>query len=269
MKLNMKVSAAFAALVLMTPPILSQAPRQTTPEIKKPLIYQIGEYLHINASGPRPLLQAVDALQQKYGWTLNYEDPQYASNPADEDHGFSPPHRLHAEAAGNGGDSSGFSFQFNVGPDSNRPPDEEALLNATVDAYNQSGGAAQFKLLRQQDGNFAIVGVAVPGADDQLSEQTPILNLPITIAKERRTAAETVALICREIAQQGKTPISLSSIGGTSLRDANVVVGGSGVPAREMLQRVLAASGGKTYWQLVYDFGSKAFALNLYVTPSN
>jgi hypothetical protein len=245
-----------------------QPASQNASDIKKPLIYQIGEYLHINASGPRPLLQALDALQQKYGWAVNYEDPQYASNPADENHRLSPPHRLRAQAAGNGGNGSGFSFQFNVGPDSNRPPDEEKLLNAMVDAYNQSGGAAQFRLLCQQDGNFTMVGAAVRGANDQFTEQPPILDLPITIAKKRRTAAETVALMCRQIAQQVKIPISLSGVGGTTLRVTNVVVGGSGVSAREMLQGVLTAIGGKTYWQLIYDFGSKGYRLNLHFAPS-
>lgn len=258
----------FFALLAATTGFCQPAP-QSAPDIKKPLIDHIGDYLHINARGAPPLLQAVDALQQKYGWAVNYEDPQYANNPADENHRLSPPHRLHAEATGNVGNDSGFSFQFNVGPDPNRPPDEEKLLNALVDVYNQSGGAAQFKVLRQQNGNFTMVGVAVRVAAGQFTEQQPILDLPITIARERRTAAETVALVCRKIAQQGKTPISLSSVGGSFLRDANVVVGGSGVPAREMLQRVLAATGGKTYWQLIYDFGTGGYRLNLYVAPSN
>src|SRR5450631_162157 len=29
------------------------------------------------ADGPRPLLHALGALHEKYGWTVNYEDPQY------------------------------------------------------------------------------------------------------------------------------------------------------------------------------------------------
>ena len=63
---------------LLVPSGFSQA--EPGPAIKKPLIYQIGQMVHINAAGSRPLLQAVDALQQKYAWIVDYEDPQYLSS---------------------------------------------------------------------------------------------------------------------------------------------------------------------------------------------
>ncbi len=58
--------------------ISASALGQARSELKKPLIYQIGTTVHINAYGPRPLLQTVEALQEKYGWLVDYEDPHYA-----------------------------------------------------------------------------------------------------------------------------------------------------------------------------------------------
>ena len=63
--------------ILLASKGFSQGVPQPGAAIKKPLIYQIGQIVHINATGSRPLLQAVDALQEKYGWIVNYEDPQY------------------------------------------------------------------------------------------------------------------------------------------------------------------------------------------------
>lgn len=35
--------------------------------------------IHLAANDSRPLAQSLDALQQKYGWRVNYEDAQYTS----------------------------------------------------------------------------------------------------------------------------------------------------------------------------------------------
>ena len=247
-----------AALIATTS--LCQAPRQTS-EIKKPLIYQIGQYLHINASGPRPLLQAVEAVQGKYGWVLDYEDPEYTTAPGGAASRPSPPHHLHSYAAGaDAGD--GFSLQFNVGADPNIPPDQQKFLTALVDAYNQSAGTAQFKLLKQQHNSFAIVGVAVQGANEQMIAQQPVLDLPITLVRASRNTADAIAAICHQVSRQSKLPISIHLAANAS-PSATAVIGGSAVPARELLSQALATMGDKAYWQLLYDGQNKSYDLDI------
>ena len=63
--------------ILLASKGFSQGAPEPGSSIKKPLIYQIGQIVHITTGGSRPLLQAVDALQEKYGWIVEYEDPQY------------------------------------------------------------------------------------------------------------------------------------------------------------------------------------------------
>ena len=166
--------------------------------MKKPLIYQIGQTVHINADGPRPLLQAIDALQEKYGWTVDYEDPQYP--PAIG--GLTPPAtgpvRRHPNGRNNG--SAGFSVEFNVTADSR--PDERAVLALIVDANNQSNDGGQFELRKDTDDGFMVVGEGALTPQGETSSQRPILDSLISLKAERRSARETIALICEKVSQR-------------------------------------------------------------------
>src|ERR1017187_5420808 len=97
------------------------------------------------ADGPRPLLRALGALHEKYGWTVNCEDPQY---PAESRPPTNPRWR-HPNAGSFRGDS--FSgIQHRAAPDSR--PDENSVLTIVVDAYNQRNAIAQFELRQENIG---------------------------------------------------------------------------------------------------------------------
>lgn len=234
--------------------------QQSNPALKKPVIYQIGQVVHLNATGPRPLLQAIEALQQKYGWVVDYEDPQYPPASAATPSRTSPPNRRHANIAETS--ENAFSVQFNVGPTPDSRPDEAAVLTTVIDAYNQSGDAAEFTLLKERDAGFAVVGVGVRDINNEMASQQPVLDLPISLASERRSAGETIALICQKVSQASKVMISVDpreNLDG----NARVAVGGSGVPARTLLSRTLSSLGEKLYWRLIYDAGGKSYELSL------
>jgi hypothetical protein len=248
------------SILLLTSNSFAQAPQQTNPALKKPLIYQIGQVVHLNAGGPRPLLQAIDALQQKYGWVVDYEDPQYSAAVAGAANRPSPPNRRRANMVGNS--ENAFSVQFNVGPTPDSRPDEATVLTTVIDAYNQSGGAAEFKLLREHDAGFAVVGVGVRDINNEIASQQPVLDSPISLASERRSAGETIALICRKVSQASRVPISVNPAENLD-GNAGVVVGGSSVPARTLLSRALLSRGEKLYWRLIYDAGGKNYVLSI------
>jgi hypothetical protein len=238
----------------------AQTPRQTSPALKKPLIYQVGQFVHINAGGPRPLLQAVEALQQKYGWVVDYEDPQYPAASAGAPNPPSPPNRRRANIGG--ASENGFSVQFNVGPTPDSRPDEEPVLTTVVDAYNQSG-AAEFKLLKMSGGGFAVVGTGVRDKNGEVTSQQPVLDSLITVVSERRTAGKTIALICQKVSQESSAPISVEPA--ENLHDeAGVAVGGSRVEARTLLSRTLLSMGEKLYWRLIYDTDGKNYVLSIH-----
>ena len=239
----------------------SQEAPEPSPSIKKPLIYQIGQIVHISATGSRPLLQAIDALQNKYGWIVDYEDPRYlpatngATNPP------SVPVRRHPNARNNG--EAGFSVEFNGGPTPDSRPDEQTVLSLVVDANNQSNSAGQFELRKEKDGGFVVVGVAVRGPQGDSSSQQPILDLLISLAAERRTARETIALICQNVSQQSKIQVSASGVANSHLGHETVAIGGAATPARTLLSRTLASMGGDLYWRLIYDSSEKTYQLSI------
>jgi hypothetical protein len=238
---------------------VSQA-AHTTSQIKKPLIYQVGNVVHIHAEGPRPLLRALEALQDKYGWVVDYEEPQY---PADLDldrNEPSLPRRRHP----NGRNLKGsFSVEFNSGPAPDSSPDENSVLKIVVDSYNYGDADGQFELRKEQDGRFDVVGIGVRDQQGEVSSRQPILDLQITLKTKRRSADETIALICQKVGQQSKIPVTPSGIADDVSGNGTVAVGGMRIPARTLLSRTLATMVEHLSWRLLYDVDGKSCELSL------
>jgi hypothetical protein len=246
------------AAILLPAKSVSQA-AHTTSQIKKPLIYQVGNVVHIRAEGPRPLLRALDALQDRYGWMVDYEDPQY---PADLDlapNEPSLPRRRHPNVRNLKGS---FSVEFNSGPAPDSPPDENSVLKIVVDSYNQSDADGQFELRKEQDGRFDVVGTGVRDHHGEVSSREPILDLLITLKTERRSADETIALICEKVGQQSKIPVTPSGIADDVPGLGTVAAGGMRVSARALLSRTLATMVEHLSWRLLYDVNGKSYELS-------
>ena len=249
--------------ILLASNSFSQGSPQPGASIRKPLIYQFGQNVHINAGGQRPLLQAIDALQEKYGWTVDYEDPQYP--PAVD--GPTPPAigpvRRHLNGRNNG--SAGFSVEFNVTPDSR--PDEQAVLAVIVDANNQSNDGGQFELRKDNVGSFMVVGEGALTPQRETSSKRPILDSLITLTAERRRARETIALICQKVSQQSRIRITLNDAVRSFPGSGTAVVGGTEVQARTLLSQTLASMGGNFFWRLLYDSNTKSYELSINRRP--
>ncbi len=260
-------------IALLLPSRSFSQEQRAASHIKKPLIYQIGRVVHISADGPRPLLRAINALQEKYGWIVDYEDPQYqaeATRPSN-------PRWRHPNVGRFRGE--GFSVEFNTGPNPESRPDENSVLTTVVDAYNQGNAVTQFRVLREKLNNnsdnnkdeairFDVVGVVVRDQQDTSPTERPVLDLPITLAKETRSAERTIALICKTINEKSEVPVVLNANAGntddTHVRwQAAVAVGGVGQPARTLLSRTLTAMGDRLYWRLLYDPDAMRYELDL------
>ncbi len=247
-------------------------PEPATSRLKNPVIYQIGNVLHIRAEAPRSLLRVLDALQEQYGWTVNYEDPQYPAG-ADADANPAPLPQRRSPRARNYV-RGGFTAVVDVTPTPNGPqngrPDENAVLTAMVNAYNQGDAGSQFELRRQKDGRFDVVGMLDASQNSDESggaRQEPILDLPISLETQRRTANQTLMAICQELTEQSKIAITAALIDANSTRQGmgNVVVtvGGNLAPARTLLAQTLASIGERLSWRLLYDSASKSYRLEV------
>jgi hypothetical protein len=211
-----------------------------------------GGMIHIAANSPRPLEQVLDALQQKYGWAINYEDPQYISS---MDIVTSP-----------GGDSGSklpaggiFKVEFSA-----TAPEQEKILRLVVDLYNQSQNPGRFELRRDNQGNFRVVGTSARDEKGAISAQPVFLDLPLTLTTEERSVTEAVNLICEGIAAQNNTAVAVGVSPRGLMNRTLAKVGGTRIPAHDLLAESLTATHHDLYWRLLFDPDSKSYFLSIH-----
>lgn len=224
--------------------------------LKQATVSQDAGAIHITANSPRPLAQVLDALQLKFGWTVNYEDPAYtaAADLVDAPKG-SPLPKLPAGAA--------FSVQFPA-----NAPDEEKTLRQIVDSYNQSKNPGQFELRHTADGNFYVVGNAAHDDKGAMAKQHVLFDTPVTIATEERSVTDTVKPICDQLSAQSGPTVTLGVTPRKPMDHNTVKLGGTKLPARDLLQQALRATHQNLYWHLLYDPNSKGYLLDIHAgTP--
>lgn len=208
--------------------------------------------VHVTANSPRPLEQLLDGLQKKYGWVVNYEDPQYLSHLD----------RVDSQDASATQIPAGGSFTVDFPA---AAPDEEKTLRLVVDAYNRSKNPGQFELRRSQQGIFFVVGTAAHDEKGTLAPQQVPLDLTLSLPTEERTIAETINLICTAIAQQTHLEVTLGIYPRNLLGHAPLKLGGTKVPARELVLQSLQAATRPMYWRLLFDPSTKAYFLSIHV----
>lgn len=223
---------------------------------KPPVITEAGGKIRIATNDPRPLDQIVNALQQKYGWRINYEDPQYISKLDLKD----------AKSSSDGRpEPSGGSFAVEVpsGPSADALPDEQKTLQLIVDTYNQSNNPGRFDLRHPSPEQVDIVGTSAHDQKGKISRQVVVLDTPITILAEDRTVADTVNLICQKISDKGHVSITLG-VYPLGLDRQRATVGGTEMTARAYISTATEPTGRKISWRLLYDPDSKSYVLDLH-----
>jgi hypothetical protein len=240
---------------------------------KQATISETAGKLRLSGNDSRPLTQALTALQQKFGWRLNYEDPQYiskldvvaAKDLLDKSSYPDGEHRIPRGGV--------FAVEFPAGSPPDAAPDEQKTLQLIVDAYNRSGNPGQFELRRDKDRTeqvFDVVGTAAHDNQGRVSGQQAVLDLPITLAVEERTASDTIDLICQKIAEKAHVKITLG-VHPLGLDRIKVTVGGKELAARSYLFRALESPGPPLSWRLLYDPDSNSYFMNLHhikLTPA-
>jgi hypothetical protein len=253
----------YISLLFMSQAI-SQTAHEASSYLKQAAISETAGTIHIVANSPRPLAQTLDALQQKYGWVVDYEDPQFISKldvVQTEDLGKSAAtSNLPATLPGGGR----FSVDFPAAA-----PEEEKVLQSVVDSYNGSDNPGRFELRRSKQGTFFVAGTQARDGQGQLSRQRVLFDMPITLATRRRTVSDTVNLICRKIAGGSRIAVSLGVSPRNLLDHTDVTVGGTKVSARDLLLQTLTSTHRNLYWRLLFDPNSKGYVLDIHLAPTS
>ncbi|HVI08304.1 MAG TPA: hypothetical protein VND65_08420 [Candidatus Binatia bacterium] len=221
--------------------------------LKQAVISQVGDVTRLHANSPRPLLQALDALRQKYGWLVSYEDPQFHGADLVKSQNEAP------EELPAGGE---FTVEFPA-----RAPDEEKTLGLIVDAYNRTKNPGRFEV-RRVGGDYCIVGIAARDDKGAIAPRPPLLDSPVTIESAERSVADTVNLIGRAAAADPASTFAIGVAPSSFIARTMVKIGGSKMPARDLLAQCLKASQRRFSWRLLFDPASKGYFLSLDTAPT-
>jgi hypothetical protein len=246
--------------LLVGPQVLSQTARDTSSYLKRATVSENAGTTRIVANSPRPLVEVLDALREKYGWVVDYEDPQFISKldlietggPGNSAANSNLPPRIPA-----GGP---FSVEFPA-----TAPDEEKVLQLVVDAYNRTDNPGRFELRKSKQGVFIVVGAQARDARGQIAHQRVLFDVPLTLASSKRSMGETVNLLCQKIRAGGGVAVTVGVSPRSLMVGTQVTVGGTKVSARDLLLQTLTSTGRNLYWRLLFDPQSKGYYLDLHL----
>jgi hypothetical protein len=246
--------------VVITSQAIPQTTRQTGSYLKQATISEVAGMIHITANSPRPLAQTLDALQQKYGWVVGYEDPQFISRLDLVDTADPVSHTPNANLPPWLPGGGPFTVEF---PASS--PEEQKTLQIVVDSYNQSDNPGRFEIRKGRQDSFSVVGAEARDARGQLSHQRVLFDEPLTIATRQRTVSDTVNLICHKVARQRRVTVTVGVSPRNLMDHTAVTVGGTKVSARDFLLQTLTSTHRNLYWRLLFDPDSKGYFLDIHL----
>jgi hypothetical protein len=247
--------------------------------MKEGLVKRNGSSATVIANDPRPLAQAISALNEEYGWVVDYEDPPYSSNSELID-ATNPKWRAeHPGAPGVKGIAGGaFQSDYEESPQLNTAAGEEAFLQKIVSDYDLSGNPGRF-LVRDEGEvtlspampgskvsvihRFSIIGKSIKDSHGQDYLVSSILDTPISIPVEQRSAQATIDEIARGLSAQTGTRVFGGAVANNLLLQSQVTVGGENVSARSLLTKTLNDTQRPQIWRLLYDPGAHIWVLNI------
>ena len=250
--------------------VLAQAPASKPSFMDAGVIQHNGTAGTLAANDPRPLMQAIAAISQEYGWTIDFEDPPYRSHFDLVDDTDAVWRANHPNAKGVTRVSGGL-FQSNFPEPSTISSDnaEEQVLQKLVSDYNSSGNPGKFVVRKEAEARYAVVGVSRRndiGTDETVDA---LLDTPINMPVQQRTAIATLQIIVDALSTKTGVKVYLGTIGLSSdpLEGVQLTIGGSNVPARTLLLQALDGAGnspsfrGIFVWNLLFDADRNAYDL--------
>lgn len=225
-------------------------------------IEQADGTVSVRANFPRPLQQAIEAIREEYGWTVDYEDPPYESY--DLVDGTDPGWRkAHPDAKGATRVGGGlFTATFNAGSDmSSGSPDEERALQKVVADYNASRNPGRFVLKTESTDRFAIVGIATKDTSGNEKAVTPILDTRISVPLQERSVKEAIELISQAVSEKSLPKVEFGNAPTIEALQTRMRVGGDNLMARELFAQVAVAI--RMFWLLLYDADAHCHFMNI------
>jgi hypothetical protein len=242
--------AAFTALALCLA-LHAQRPYVSYKVMLHAVISHKAGFATLRVASAGPLYDAVLAVAQEYGWVVDYEDPPYTGTDLAIHPSPRPGIAPYTVIAG-----GPFQCAYPETPHmwSSRTA-EPGVLQKIVSDYNSSGNPGQFKVLSLPDGNFDVVGVATHDNAGNLVPVKPLLDTLVSIPTKPRTLRRTLRAIADALPAKVQILLGPAFYEGTPNPRPTVAVGGTDVPARELLMEVADQGEVASDWTLGYQPG--------------
>jgi len=242
-----------------------QVPNQDSHFTERATIQHGTNSATVVANSPRPLEQAVKAVGEEYGWTINFEDPPYYSQYDLVDATVPAWRAQHPNEKGVTNFRGGaFQSQYSESPNTaSSATEEQNILNKLVSDYNQSGNPGRFSLRSEGKDRFSIIGTIVTDEKGQSKQVPSVLDFQISISPQARDCKATLELILSTLSAQSGIKVFPGLLPLNLLAQCKVIPEGQNVPARTLLQQVLCATNRKLYWELLYDPDGKTYAFSV------
>ena len=216
-----------------------------------------GEQFEVTVDDPRPLARAIDAIEQRFGWTVTYEDPPYenASEIEDVTTRVRRDGKTHPRVLGPRGGAFHFSYA--------RGSDAEGLLGALLERYEASGNPGFYRVF-QEGAAFHVVPRKIVDDRGVDTEVESVLEARIRLQPGEKTLAEVVAAIAAATTVAGGKRIEGHGPNNLLLQ-TRVVVDARTQSARAMLLQYIGSARLPMSWRLLYDPGMRKYVLNLHI----
>jgi hypothetical protein len=234
-------STAFATMLFFTA-LYGQQVDSRHHFMPKALVKHQAGSATVIANDPRPLFQAITAVREEYGWAVNYEDPPYFRKYDLVDDTDPQWRAAHPGSKGVTIPAGGF-FQssYPEGQIIYTASGEEEVLRKIVSDCNRTNNPGKFRVLRNGNGSFSVIGISSRNANGNLQNVIPILETRISLPNSKRSGAQTVNLILIVLsARLGKTVV-LGTMAVNLMMQAQIEIGGDNVSARSLLVQMLDA----------------------------
>ncbi|MGH9327978.1 MAG: hypothetical protein ACRD2B_15015 [Terriglobia bacterium] len=257
--MRLSLVTVFAAVLLCG---VAGASQQQPHYVPRATLRRRGGLVTVNADNPRPLWQALSAVREEYGWSVDYEDPRWGGADLRD---VSPP-AWHAAHPGKSGsmEPAGGAFQctYTETPDMwNSPESELDVLEKIVSDYNASGNPGKFVVRAQSDGSYAVIGIE--GGSEGLAAPAPLLDTSISLTPARRSGLNTLSLILASLSAKSGASVGIGEIPFNLLFQSTITVGATNLPARSLLIEFYQALRVKMVWDLWFLPDLQSYALNL------
>jgi hypothetical protein len=259
-------------LVLLIPwNTYAQQPQLRPQFMRAGIVEHHGSNATVRANDPRPLLQAIKAIREEYGWIIDYEDPPFFSA-----HDLSDDTDPRWKAAHPGSDPvwriAGSAFQSDYPEIATAVPSSPRIadiLQKVVSDYNSSGNPGKFSVRKESSSRYSILGTFRKDRDGRDQAVRSILDTAISMPPEPRTPVETLYTILSILSSATGTRVLPLMVPTNTLQGPLLTIGGTGVTARTLLLQTLGQANPRRtlMWDLLFDPdpNTNAYLMNIEV----